>query len=185
MSLRRLSVLVMLLGLLPWVAGCTSEENYTEYEAAPPQTDEHDDHHHDEHGPHEGHLVDLGDHSYLAEVVFDAATHTLGVYLLDHDEMKPLPIEQKEIFAHLHFGDKEEEFTLTAKPQEGDGEGKSSYFELVGNETIKEHVTDAEDLEGEIIASIGEKTFEGEIEHHHDHDHDHGHDHDEDHKDEK
>ncbi|MEZ6045418.1 MAG: hypothetical protein R3C11_07500 [Planctomycetaceae bacterium] len=113
MSLRTLSILALLIGLLPWFAGCSSsDEGYKDFEPAPPQADhdDHDhDHHHDEHGPHEGHLVDLGDHKFLAEVVFEVADHKIGVYILDHEEMKPLPIDQSEISAHLHFGEEEKE----------------------------------------------------------------------------
>ncbi|QDU81106.1 hypothetical protein Pla110_28430 [Polystyrenella longa] len=179
MSLRKLAVLALLIGLLPWVAGCgNGDDGLQEFEPSTSHEDDHDhdEHGHEEHGPHDGHLVDLGDHKYMAEVVFDAADHKVGVYILDHDEMKAYPIDQTEIGAHLHIGEEEQEFKLTAKPQEGDPEGKSSYFELAGNEIIKEHVTDAEDLEGEIIVTVDGETYEGEIMHHHDHDHD-DHDH--------
>ncbi|MAT15605.1 MAG: hypothetical protein CMJ46_10090 [Planctomyces sp.] len=174
MHLRKLSALMLLLALAPWMAGCASEEEFSEFEATPEVIE--DDHDHHEHGPHDGHLIDLGEHAYMAEVVYDATNHALGVYILDHDEMKAFPIDQQEIKAHLHFGDEEQEFTLAAKPQEGEAEGKSSYFELAGNEEIKEHVTDVEDLEGEIIATIEGETYEGMLSHDHD-DHDHGHDH--------
>lgn len=180
--------LAILLGLAPWMVGCGGQkEEFQEYTAAE-KTEEHDhDHDHGHvHGPHDGHVIDLGDHEYMAEVVYDEATHAVGVYILDHDKMEPLAIEATEISAHLHLGEKEAEYKLAAKPQEGDGEGKASFFELAGNEVIAEHVSDIEDVQGEVIVTISGKEYEGIVgEGGHDHDHDHEEDHDHDHDEEK
>jgi len=178
MKLHSGTTLLMFLALSVWLTGCGSKDDgFQEYSAADKtEADPHDHHDHGEHahGPHDGHLTELGeDHKFMAEVVFNAGEHAVGVYILDHDKLEPVAIEATEISAHLHIDEKEAEYKLAAKPQEGDAEGKSSFFELAGNEVIAEHITDIEDIEGEVMITISGKEYEGVIGHGHD-DHDHG-----------
>lgn len=134
-------------------------------------TDPHDHAH--VHGPHDGHLVELGGEGYHAEVTFDGPTRTLGVYLLAADAKTALPTAAQEISARLELAGKKQEFKLAAVPQMGDPEGQASYFELKDPEALKD-VKDIEAVHGEVVATIGETQYRGEIGHdHHDHDHKH------------
>jgi len=166
------------------LAGCGGDE-YQNVEEGPEVVDApHDDHEHEhESGPHDGHLVELGDEEYHAEVVFDAVSKTVTVYLLGSDAktVQPISIEGSDLKLNMVIDGNPTQLEMSAKPDEGDPEGESSRFELAGNEEIAEHVKDEEDLEGRLSVTIDGKPYSGEIEHHHDHDDDHD-DHDDDHK---
>ena len=192
MRTRALTVMCYLAGC--WcLAGCGDSGEFKQVGPGSTNGDAHDHHDHAEHGPHGGHVVELGEHEYHAEVVHDPKKNSVTVYLFGHDLDEPLPIEEQEITIGLEMHGGEDEFTLTASPLESEAEGKSSRFEIVGDEEIAEHIEDEEDLIGTVTVKIGEKSYSGKISHdHHDHkdgDHDHKdghHDHkdgDHDHKD--
>ncbi len=123
--------------------------------------------HEHEHGPHGGHLVELGEEAYHAEVVFDEKAGKITVYILDSTAKTASPIDAKEITLKLAIAGKTESFALAAVPQPGDPQGKSSRFELVGNADIKSHIKDEEDLKGTVNATIGGKSYSGDIKHEH------------------
>ena len=123
--------------------------------------------HDHEHGPHGGHLVELGEEEYHAEVVFDAKAARLTIYLLDSTAKKAAPIDAKDVSLKLAIDGKSESFQLPAVPDSGDPQGKSSRFELAGNADIKAHIKDEEDLKGTVSVKIGDKSFSGDIKHEH------------------
>ena len=118
------------------------------------------------HGPHGGHVVELGGEDYHAELTFDAATRKLAVYLLASDLKTPLPSEAPTASVRLKVGDAAQEVVLAAQPQTGDGDGKSSLFQQQEG-TLPESIQDAEGLEGEIVVSIGGTQYRGPITHDH------------------
>ncbi|MCA9072577.1 MAG: hypothetical protein KDA84_26820, partial [Planctomycetaceae bacterium] len=94
----------------------------------------------------------------------------ITVYVLDHYKTdNPLPIEAKSMTLELH-GEKGElpPITLSADPQEGEEDGKSSQF-VVQGEAIPESIQDVDDIEGELKVQIGEKSLVAEYEEHEDH----------------
>jgi hypothetical protein len=125
--------------------------------------------HEHEHGPHGGHLVELGEEEYHAELAFDPKTAKVTVYLLDSTAKNAAPIDAKEITLKLALDGKAEALALAAAPQSGDPQGKSSRFELADNADVKSHVKDEEDLKGSVTATIAGKSFSGEIKHEHSH----------------
>ena len=124
-------------------------------------------HHHHGPGPHNGMMTDLGtDHSMMVELVFSADPRSITAYVVDHnDAKKAMPIEAKSMTLELEGGSSP--LTLSAEPQEGDGEGKSSKFVVMG-EAIPESIKDQEDIHGHLKAEVGGKTLEAEFEHHDD-----------------
>jgi len=149
------------------ITGCGStNEGYHEVPKGTKVKEEAHDH---EHGPHGGHLVELGNEEYHAEVTFDAKANKIVVYLLDSTAKKPAPTDSKDVALKLTVGGKPQSFSATAAPQEGDPKGNSSRFELAGNPDIKANVKDEEDLKGSVNVTIGGKPYSGEIEHHHEH----------------
>jgi hypothetical protein len=152
-------------GLL--VTGCGGPGQ--EYHPVPKDVKVQDQPHEHEHGPHGGHLVELGEEQYHAEVVFDAKAAKITIYILDGTAKNPSPTEAKEITLKLAIGGKPESFSVPAAPQTGDPQGKSSRFELAGNAGIKSHIKDEEDLKGSVTATLGGKSFTGEIKHEHEH----------------
>jgi hypothetical protein len=123
--------------------------------------------HDHEHGPHSGHLVELGEEEYHAEAVFDPKAAKVTIYILDSTAKKPVPIDSKEVSLKLTIDGKSEAFKLPAVPDSGDPKDKSSRFELAGDADIKAHIKDEEDLKGAVSVKIGDKTFTGDIKHEH------------------
>ena len=150
------------------LAGCGGgkQDEFKPLENQPEQV-EMEDHHHDE-GPHGGHIIDLGDHEYRAELTMDEQSRQVTVYLLEHDTDDPVAIEDESITLNLRAGDQPTQVALQPAPQEGDPEGKASRFQAPGDQ-IPEQIKDIEELEGELSVKIGEKSYTGEIEHDHDH----------------
>lgn len=155
------------LALAAGLAGC-SQSGQTYHEVTKGVKVKEEPHSH-EHGPHGGHLVELGEEEYHAEVVFDAKDNKLSVYLLDSSAKKPVPIEGKDLTLRLTIDGQPKSFTATAAPQSDDPKGKSSRFELAGNPDVKAHVKDEEDLKGSVSTKIGGKDYTGEITHEHGH----------------
>jgi len=169
------------------LAGCAGNESYQtvtteDAEHAEAHADHDHGHHHE--APHGGHLIELGDHKYNAEVLLEGEPKQLVVYVLDAHAENPVAIESEAIVFAVEEG---EPITLKPQPQEGDSEGKSSKF-VAGGETV-DAFGDIEDVHGSIQVTIEGTEYTGELSHDHDHDHgdhDHGgHDHHEgDHADE-
>lgn len=159
-------------------SGCGSDDDeyqeYSEAGKAEPRDDHHDHHAHS--APHGGQLVELGDHKYNLEFVFDAEGRKLTAYVLDAHAEKAVAIEEAEISFHLESGDEETMVTLQAAPQEGDAEGKSSRFEATGD-ALPASVKTNKDLKGHVHVTVAGEEFTGDIEDEHDHDHDHDHEH--------
>ncbi len=125
------------------------------------------------HGPHEGELIELGEEEFHAEVVFDEKENKVVLYLLGPDAKANVAIEAKELSLEMPGKDAAVTHALAAAPQDGDGEGKSSRFEIKSEELIEAFHHDPKTV-GKFKVSIGGKEFEGAIKHSHD-DHDHKH----------
>lgn len=162
--LRNFLLLLGWAGLAFWT-GCGSEkEAYHEVKKGAKVADQAHDH---EHGPHSGHLVELGEEEYHAEVVFDAKAAKVTIYLLDSSAKKPVPVDAKEIKLELQVAGKPKSFVAKAAPDTGDPANKSSRFEVADNPEIKANIKDEEDLKGTVTAAIGAKTYINKIVHEH------------------
>ena len=172
--LRNQSVQVVIaLALSLAFAGCkgkTEEEFKTQEKGKTVSAPEV--HHHDYGpGPHEGKMADLGDdHSLVAEITFSKDPREIRVYILDHNNQeKAMPIAAASMTLELHAeGGEEQPVTLSADPQDGDGEGKASQFVLKG-EAIPEAIQDLDDIEGHLEAKVGDQTKKAEFGEHEDH----------------
>jgi hypothetical protein len=131
------------------------------------------EHAHPEEGPHHGHLIELGEEEYHAELTHDDATKTITVYLLDGKAEKPVPISEPEILVNLVVDGAPIQAKLLANPQEGDPAGQSSRFSITDEKVMV--ALQAERAAGRLNVTIAGKPYTGNIEHH-DHDHDHEHD---------
>ncbi len=171
-TLKLIPAAVVSVGLV----GCAdSGGDYQEVtpEAAKAAAHSHEDDHHHAHGPNGGDLVELGDHSIHAEVVFDEEHGKLDVYLLGEDAETAHPVALTELTLSFAHGDETEDFTLAAAPLDGETEGQSSRFSVTDEEIAEEfhEHTDGAHLHFELDG----KEYEGEVHHHHGHDHgDHG-----------
>jgi len=138
--------------------------------AAPPKAADtgHDDH--AEEGPHHGHLVELGQGEYHAELTHDDATKTITVYLLGPDAKTPVVIAEPEITLNLKTSAEPAQVKLVAAPQEGEAAGTSSRFTLVDEKTLE--LLEAPKTSTRLNVNIDGKVYSGTLEHH-----DHGHEH--------
>ena len=171
-----LCALLTCCGLL--LIGCGDNTEYQEFskqdqQPADPDAHAHHHHHHDsEHeAPHGGTLVELGDHAFHAEIVFDEKTHSILIYLLDGEAKGRVGIDAKELMLKIGEGDKVESHALKAQPQETDGEGKASRF-ASSDEALFERFHDNKSLAGQIDVPLDGKSFPVVVAHDHDHDHD-------------
>ena len=165
-------------GLLSGTVGCEGDSEYQEFsptDIKPADPGAHDhSHDHGEHhkAPHGGSLVELGDHQYHAEIAWDEKAKTITVYVLDGEAEKAVPIDATELELTIGTGDDAKRHKLAAKPQDGDGDGKSSRF-VTADKALFETFHDNDSATGEIQLPIGDKSFPVAVTHK-DHDHEHG-----------
>jgi hypothetical protein len=146
-------------------AGCDSGNQA--YHEVPKGARVKDQPHQHEEGPHGGHLVELGEEEYHAEVVLDPKTSRITLYVLDSSAKKAAPIDAKEIKLELTIGGQPKSFSAKAVADKGDPPNKSSRFEVADNPEIKANIKDEEDLKGSVTAAIAGKTYTGKIVHEH------------------
>ena len=134
--------LIALMCLLASVMGCNQSSPTTDQAsntADSSATDDHGhDHPHDEEtdhnveghghgvGPHDGTIADWGGGKFHVEFTVDHDKQQATVYVLGSDEKTATPIDAESI--ELAITDPEMQVVLSANPQEGDPEGKSSRF---------------------------------------------------------
>ena len=128
----------------------------------------HTHEHGHEHGPHKGDLIELGEEEFHAEVVFDEESDKVTLYLLGADAKTAVPIEAKELSLEMPGKDGPVTHALAAAPQDGDGEGKSSRFEIKSEDLIEAFHHDPKTV-GKFKVTLGGKEFTGEIKHSHEH----------------
>lgn len=168
----RTAVLAATVACGTWVlGGCGSGDAYKPVDkgvkVAPAPEHSHD------HGPHGGHVIELGKHEYHAELVFDGKSRTTTLYLTGPDLKTPAPTDAKEIEMHAELDGKEVELIFAPQPESGDPQGQASKFVLAADKLPAE-IKDVEDFHGHLHVSIGGKMFGGDVKHDHGHTHAHG-----------
>ncbi|MBX3442764.1 MAG: hypothetical protein KF774_10175 [Planctomyces sp.] len=123
-------------------------------------------HHHHEHGPHGGHIIELGDHH--GEVVLES-DRKLTLYVLDGDAKKTVAVADASAVANLKLGEETSSVTLVSLPLTGEADGASSRFQ--SEQPLPDSIKDLEDVHGSVTLTIAGAAQTGEIEHDHDHDH--------------
>jgi hypothetical protein len=125
-------------------------------------------HDHPDEGPHGGALATWGDEEYHMEFLVDHDKKESTVYVLDSKAKNAKPIAAKEITVSLKrkppVG-----FTLAAKPQEGDPQGKSSRF--IGTHSA---LGEEKDFEGSILGVLEGTPYAGDFKEGSHEGHDHG-----------
>jgi len=151
--------------------GCQSKDEGTQNygDTGQSQQQEHD-HNHASHehghgkGPNGGHLLELGDEEYHAEFVFDPETKKTTLHITGKDYHVPHPINAEEVFLELKVGDGLAEVPFMAVPLEGEKDGRSSRFELPGDQ-LPEGISSEEDFNGMVHVAIGDKAYSAKITH--------------------
>ena len=156
----------LILGLLvsTLIVGCGKKKSSTPYSDAKTSSSKTVAEVHVHTAPHGGHLIEIKDHVYNAELCFDETTRDTTVYLLGPHAKKPLAIKETDVTINIEHGDNEIELILHAKPQEGETDGKSSRFVLEGKH-LPESIKDEEDFVGSLSVNINDEYFQAEITH--------------------
>ncbi|MGE3313961.1 MAG: hypothetical protein AB7O26_02515 [Planctomycetaceae bacterium] len=176
MRLNTLSGCLATASLLVFAAGCDAGKK-GDFKEVPKGTKVVETaHHHHEHGPHGGHIIELGDEEYHAEVAPNAEKKVIDIYLLGPDGKKPQTTDAKEASLNLTIAGKPHQLKATAAPLKGEPEGQSSHFEAAVKDEIRTDVSNVEALRGQLVVTIGGKQYTGKLDDH-DHDHDHDHEH--------
>lgn len=182
--MRRTSALLLSSVVALMASGC--KPSPSESSVDPPHTEQDghdhgatDDLAHPQQGPHGGHLIELGEEQYHAELLHDEATHTVTVHLLDSTGTKPIATGPDKILLQVFRDAQFLEFELSAA---GDStEPAGSHFQLI-DEDLVDFLLHAESVRARLQATIDGQEYIGTIEHTaHDHDAHAGHDDDEDH----
>ena len=158
------SRLVLALGVAAslGLAGCTPSEP-----AGKPFTDKDDVNNttpeaaHPEHGPNGGHIVELGEEEFHAEVAVDI-DRKLIVWLLDESMKAAKPVENGTVQIMTKVDAKDVTLVLVAAPLEGEKDGKCSRFEL-GADQVPGGVMDIEGLTGDLSLKFGDKTLKNSL----------------------
>jgi hypothetical protein len=160
-------------GALTGLVGCDGGggqyQTAEQIDKAQPAGHDHDhhDHGHGAEGPHHGTLVELGEHEYHGELVVEAKTHTLKLYLLGPDAKTDATTAATEATLKLEDGP-----TLTLKPSAGQPEGMASLFEVTDEKAVHE-IVDMAFIHGDLAIKIGEKEYKTFVDAHFHADHDH------------
>ncbi len=132
----------------------------------PPSATEHagheGEHVHPTEGPHGGHLIELGDEQYHAELLHDEASHTVSVHILNAAGNKPVPIRQETVALQLFQDGKFVDYAL--KPVGEPGEAGSSEFAIV-SEPLTDALLHAESVRGRLRVTIDGTEYTGVVEH--------------------
>lgn len=146
--------------VLPAEAGHTEGDGHAPGEAGHAEAG----HAHPTEGPHQGHLIELGEEEYHAELAHDEATKTVTIYLLDKEAKAPVAIGDSEITLNLVVDGQPMQVKLTAAPQEGDAAGESSRFSITDEKVLE--ALEAPKTTGQINLMIAGKEYTGKVEHH-------------------
>ena len=117
-----------------------------------------------EEGPHHGHLIELGEEEYHAELTHDEATKTVNVYLLDKTAKTAVPVAEPHLVLSIAMGGTPQDVQLAAAPQDGDPPGQSSRFTATDAKLLE--ALEGPKAAGRLHVTIAGKSYTGVIEHH-------------------
>jgi hypothetical protein len=122
---------------------------------------------HPTHGPHNGDLLEIGNHDYHAELCLNEPKQQVVVYLLDKDLKHYIAMDSPALMINLKIAGKPTQIKLAATPQNSDRSGSSSCFSVVSPELMSA-LHDARS-DARLSLRIGEKAYVVKVVHHHDH----------------
>jgi hypothetical protein len=157
------------IGSLVLLAGCRPQPA-----ANPVKKDDHahHDHSHEALGPHNGHILELGQEQYHAEWTHDDASGKVSVYILDKDMKKEVPIGAETLSIVTKVGQQEEMvFNLEAVAPTTGEKPQSAQFEIIDKQLVETLSTVGGDVSARLEVTIEGQPFSAKFESHADHDH--------------
>ena len=121
------------------------------------------------HGPNGGHIIELGEEEFHAEVAMDK-DRKLTVYLLDEAVKAAKPVENGTMQIVTKVDTQDVTLDLVAAPLDGEKDGKCSRFELAADK-VPGAIMDIEGLTGDLSLKFGDKTLKTSLTEEHDHGH--------------
>lgn len=116
-------------------------------------------HEHAEEGPHKGHLIELGEEEYHAELVHDDAAGKVTIYLLDGHAKDAVSADADTVTVSVLVEGQPKEFVLKATDAAKRDQFESSEKEIVG---ALDH---DKSVKGRLRVAVGGKPFNGTIDH--------------------
>lgn len=167
MLLRKIAMVVVLsLSSVVMLAGCgqPATDAGKAGKTAPDAGHAHD---HPDEGPHHGHLVELGEEEFHAELVHDDAGGKLIVYLLDKAAKGAVAADNDDVKLSVLVGGQPKDFILKTTDST-----KRDQFESTEKDLV-EALDHDKQAKGRLHVSIGGKPFVGMIQHekHGEHEH--------------
>lgn len=124
-------------------------------------------HKHDQHGPHGGELIEVGNEEYHLEMVLEEKKNQLDVYVLDSKGESAVAIDAPSLALNLKIAGKPTQFKLKPVSQEKDKSGTASCFSFTSADLIKGlHHKNAD---ARLSIKIAQKNYVLKIAHDHDH----------------
>lgn len=172
---------------LPYLTGCdgvpapngAQTHDADNHKGEHPEGEHHEGDGHDDHagsghateGPHHGHLIELGEEEFHAELAHDEATKTITVYLLDKAAKEPVSIPDTELVLNLVANGTPTQVKLAAAPTITDPAGQSSRFSLADEAALE--LLEAPTTTGRLNVTINGKPYSGAVEHQEHGEHEH------------
>ena len=119
------------------------------------------------HGPNGGHIVELGEEEFHAEVAMDK-DRKLTIYLLDGEVKNAKPVANGTLQIATKVDGKEVVLDLVAAPLDTEKDGQCSRFELSADK-VPGAVMDIEGLTGDLTLKFGEKSLKTSLTEEHAH----------------
>ena len=114
---------------------------------------------HPSEGPNGGHLIELGEGNYHAEMLDDDATGKVTIYILDAAAKKEVAVAVDAVSINAVVDGKSSKFEMTAVSA---ADGLASHFEIVNKELLEA----LDKSKGQLNVTIDGKPFVGKFEHH-------------------
>ncbi len=126
-------------------------------------------------GPHGGHLIELGDEEYHAELLHDENTHCVTIHLLDGAGKEAVAAPLQEITLQLARDGEFVQYVLKAVPSQDGIAGAASQFAIV-DDVLCDALGHEDELLGRLQVTLDGQPYTGTIQHS-SHDAHQGHDH--------
>ena len=127
--------------------------------------DPHAGHDHSSLGPHQGHLIGLGDEQYHAEWRFDTNSGKISIYLLDAAARKDVVTTADKLTITIKRGETTTDYELPAINQDEAEPPTTSRFETVDTNLLEFLRAVGHGIDATLTVAIGDKEYSGPFEH--------------------
>jgi hypothetical protein len=131
-------------------------------------THDHGDH---EMGPHDGHLLELGEEEYHAEWTHDDESGKVTIYILDGEGKKEVPIDAESLTINTTIKGETTPHSLEAVNATSGDKPLASQFEITDKALVTTLKAIGKDVSANLEVKIKDKTYPAKFEAHEEHEH--------------